>query len=215
MGGLFNGTASPLDRRAGRSTVLYLAIPASWSGPCGRPATPALQPPPKGRSEKRAALPSGPWCGAASDSCGCCRPAATAGALSSTLTDAAAGEPGGLAHMQALPWRTPSGAGEAWWPWSPPSSPSSSGVGPILFRHSSIFLVAGVAMALDFWVLGQAFGQVFTGMATDPDTGPLLILLALAVYRADRALSSGARSSCGTPQEAPPAISTRAGTLVS
>ena len=45
-------------------------------------------------------------------------------------------------------------------------------------------MIVGVAMALDFWVLGQAFGQVFTGMATDPDTGPLLVLLALAVYRA-------------------------------
>ena len=58
------------------------------------------------------------------------------------------------------------------------------GVGPILFRRNAIFLIVGVAMALDFWVLGQAFGQVFTGMATDPDTGPLLVLLALAVYRA-------------------------------
>ena len=68
-------------------------------------------------------------------------------------------------------------------------------------------------MALDFWVLGQAFGQVFTGMATDPDTGPLLVLLALAVYRA------------GVPAEAPaemralerssPAFTTRTGSMAS
>ena len=45
-----------------------------------------------------------------------------------------------------------------------------------------MFLVAGVALALDYWVFGQAFGQAFSGIATDPNTGPLLVLLALALY---------------------------------
>jgi hypothetical protein len=43
------------------------------------------------------------------------------------------------------------------------------------------FVLLGVAMALDWWVLGQAFGQLSSGMATDPNTGPLLVLLALSI----------------------------------
>ncbi len=31
-------------------------------------------------------------------------------------------------------------------------------------------------------MFGEAFGGIFTGLATDPNTGPLLVLLALAVY---------------------------------
>ena len=49
-------------------------------------------------------------------------------------------------------------------------------------RHTTAFLVAGAALALDYWVFGEAFGGMFTGLATDPNTGPLLVLLALAVY---------------------------------
>jgi len=44
---------------------------------------------------------------------------------------------------------------------------------------------AGVVFAVAFWVFGQGLGQLTTGMATDPNTGPLLILLALAVLAAD------------------------------
>ena len=83
------------------------------------------------------------------------------------------------------------------------------GLGPLLFRQSLIFLVAGVALVLDCWVLGQSFGQIFTGMATDPNTGPLVILLALAIYpgAAQNAEAPAARGrSAG-------AISTRASTL--
>ena len=58
------------------------------------------------------------------------------------------------------------------------------GFGPLIARRPTVFLIAGVAMALDFWVLGEALGQVFSGIATDPNTGPLLVLLALALYPA-------------------------------
>ena len=56
------------------------------------------------------------------------------------------------------------------------------GLGPLLSRHPTVFLVAGAALALDYWVFGEAFGQPFSGIMTDPNTGPLLILLALTVY---------------------------------
>ena len=43
-------------------------------------------------------------------------------------------------------------------------------------------LVAGAALSASYWVFGQAFGQVLTGMATDVNAGPLFVLLAVALY---------------------------------
>ena len=68
------------------------------------------------------------------------------------------------------------------------------GLGPLISRHTTVFLTLGAALALDFWVFGEAFGEPFSGIATDPNTGPLLILLALTLYpnRRQRARASGA-----------------------
>jgi hypothetical protein len=41
-----------------------------------------------------------------------------------------------------------------------------------------VFLWISVAVATVFWVIGQGFGGVLTGQATDVNTGPLLVLLA-------------------------------------
>ena len=43
-------------------------------------------------------------------------------------------------------------------------------------------LVLAVALSLIIWVVGQGFGDVFSGSGTDPNTGPLLILLAAAFW---------------------------------
>ena len=56
------------------------------------------------------------------------------------------------------------------------------GLGPLVTRRPTAFLVAGVALSLDFWLLGQSLGGLTTGMATDPNTGPLFVLLALALF---------------------------------
>ncbi len=37
-------------------------------------------------------------------------------------------------------------------------------------------------VAAFIWVFGEAFGQILTGGATDPNSGPLLALLALAYW---------------------------------
>ena len=42
-------------------------------------------------------------------------------------------------------------------------------------------LTAAIVLAVVIWVVGQNFGEIATGSATDPNTGPLLVLLA-AVY---------------------------------
>ena len=43
-------------------------------------------------------------------------------------------------------------------------------------------LVLAVVVAAVFWVFGQAFGEIMTGGATDPNSAPLLALLALAYW---------------------------------
>ncbi|HEV2361322.1 MAG TPA: hypothetical protein VGS21_06455 [Acidimicrobiales bacterium] len=55
------------------------------------------------------------------------------------------------------------------------------GIGPLVTRRRSQFLILGAALSLDFWVLGQSMGGLTTGIATDVNAGPLFVLLALAV----------------------------------
>jgi hypothetical protein len=195
FGGLLNGTSMPLTGAPG-AALLYLAIGVLvW--------------PKKTTTEKSATAVGGPaaaegplgeaggitlwalvWCGFGI--LWLLPSSSNAGALSGALTGAAAGEPGWLAHLQLSVAHSLAGGGGSVALVAAFLS-FAIGAGPILFRRSGIFLIAGVAMALDFWVLGQGFGQLFTGMATDPDTGPLLVLLALAVYRA------GAHADAGAP----------------
>lgn len=44
------------------------------------------------------------------------------------------------------------------------------------------FLALAVALSLAYWVVGQGLGGIFTGSATDPNAGPLFVLLAFAMY---------------------------------
>ena len=55
------------------------------------------------------------------------------------------------------------------------------GLGPLLFRRVEGFLAAGFALTMAFWLTGQGVGSVLTGSGTDPNTGPLLAVLALAM----------------------------------
>ena len=44
------------------------------------------------------------------------------------------------------------------------------------------FLTLAIVLNLVYWVVGQAFGGIFAGGATDPNAGPLFVLLAYAMY---------------------------------
>ena len=58
-------------------------------------------------------------------------------------------------------------------------------IGLLVFRTGwvrRLVIGAGVVLALLFWVFGQSLGKYFTGLATDPNTAPLLILLGLALH---------------------------------
>ena len=37
-------------------------------------------------------------------------------------------------------------------------------------------------LSLAYWVFGQGFGGIFQGGATDPNAGPLFVLLAYVLY---------------------------------
>jgi hypothetical protein len=56
------------------------------------------------------------------------------------------------------------------------------GLGPLVARRPGGFLAAGALLAFLLWIAGQGLvGNVFTGSDTDPNTGPLVILLAAAM----------------------------------
>jgi len=66
---------------------------------------------------------------------------------------------------------------------------------PPAFARSG--LVLAVVLALGIWVVGQDFGMIFTGTATDPNTGPLLVLLA-AIYWPGRVSAPARRTMSST-----------------
>ena len=56
------------------------------------------------------------------------------------------------------------------------------GFGPLLSRRPGAFLAAGAVLSFAMWVLAQGWiGGIFTGSGTDPNTGPLVIVLAMAM----------------------------------
>jgi hypothetical protein len=64
-------------------------------------------------------------------------------------------------------------------------------------RYARGTLVLAIVIAAVIWVFGQAFGAIMTGGGTDPNSGPLLALLALT-YRP-------ARAAAATPTRTAPA----------
>jgi hypothetical protein len=55
-------------------------------------------------------------------------------------------------------------------------------------------LVLAIVVAAVIWVFGEAFGGILTGGGTDPNSGPLLILLALAYWPARVTVTAPART---------------------
>jgi hypothetical protein len=56
-------------------------------------------------------------------------------------------------------------------------------------------ILVAVVVSIFIWVVGQGFGEVFSGSGTDPNTGPLLVLVAAAFWPR----SEGARATT-TPE---------------
>lgn len=53
------------------------------------------------------------------------------------------------------------------------------GLGALINRRVRPFIWASIILSLIFWWVGQSFGQMFTALGTDPNVGPLFVLLTL------------------------------------
>jgi hypothetical protein len=47
-------------------------------------------------------------------------------------------------------------------------------------------LTVGIVVSLAIWVIGQDLGQLYTGQATDPNSAPLIVLMAVALLARPR-----------------------------
>jgi hypothetical protein len=56
------------------------------------------------------------------------------------------------------------------------------GVGVAANWRARQLLALSIVLNLIYWVVGQGFGGIFQGGATDPNAGPLFVLLAVALY---------------------------------
>jgi hypothetical protein len=119
------------------------------------------------------------------------QPAVRAGAgLRAAIAGNAAGEPGWLAaldrHVTAVigPHGPAVAIGLA-------AVFVLAGVGLLIPATARPAVLLAAAAGLAIWVLGENFGMILMGNATDPNTGPLLVLLA-AAYWPRRALGSAA-----------------------
>jgi hypothetical protein len=56
------------------------------------------------------------------------------------------------------------------------------GIGVAIGRSPRTLLWLAIIINLAYWTFGQGFGGIFVGGATDPNAGPLFILLAAALY---------------------------------
>lgn len=179
--GILGGTANPVDGAPGAVILYALLAVLLW------PADRSAQPPPYVAARAvgvRAAqaLWLVLWLSLAFFAV---IPANRAqGALSDVLTDAAAGEPGWLAGLDKGAASLVAGQGLA-------AAVALAvaffvvAVGVFLPRRAArAVLGLAIAAAALIWVIGQALGMILATGATDPNSGPLLILLALAYWPA-------------------------------
>ena len=81
------------------------------------------------------------------------------------------------------------------------------GLGPLVARRPGWFLGAGALFAFLMWIAGQGLvGNVFSGSDTDPNTGPLVILLAAAMVPTVVASKAAWRSPAGEVLRRSPAV---------
>ena len=75
-------------------------------------------------------------------------------------------------------------------------------------RARRIGAVVGAVLAGTIWLFGQNLGDLGSGQSTDPNSAPLLGLLALAVFGSARAASArqtpASTAAAGTPSDPPP-----------
>jgi hypothetical protein len=69
------------------------------------------------------------------------------------------------------------------------------GAGALARRTRTPAVACGLALTLAIWVLGQNLGQLYTGSATDPNSGPVLAVMAIALLATPSAIGEVAAGS--------------------
>ena len=191
LGLIFTGSASALTGAPG-SVFLYgliglMAWPRSAPAEEGEETEPSvgLASSAAGQGIGGAVTPSLVWCGYWSlaailfllpDN-------RTPTSVSSAITGMSSGEPSAYSHFLNS-FGNHFGSGGVGTTWLLAIGSLVIGFGPLVFRRPTPFLAAGGLLATFFWVSGQGLGGIFTGSGTDPNTGPLIVLLALAMVPA-------------------------------
>ena len=183
LGGLFGGGASLLTGAPGSAPMYAIVAVTVWprrdAGPAGLLSDErlALRP-----SRWAAAAWAAIWLGGAVLQL---LPGAdTNASLSMTLSMNASDAPGWLAGLDnQLSW---------WVPWPGVSVildlvilQAAIGIGVLGGRRTRrAAVLAGIVVSLAFWVTGQGLGELWSGISTDPETGPLMVLLGVTVLAA-------------------------------
>src|SRR5258708_14004969 len=70
------------------------------------------------------------------------------------------------------------------------------GIGLAVVRREQLppFLIASIVVSVVFWYFSEAFGGILTGMATDFNSGLLVVVMALAVWPKPSALQTSVRA---------------------
>lgn len=105
----------------------------------------------------------------------------TSAALSSMISGMADGAPGWLAPLQnhTAHWLN----SKSFWTIAVLAAIQALIGLLVLFpgRARRVAVTAGIILSLVFWFVGQGLGQYYSGLATDPNTAPLFILLGVAL----------------------------------
>jgi hypothetical protein len=64
------------------------------------------------------------------------------------------------------------------------------GVGALSRKTRTPAVALGLGLTVAIWVLGQDLGALYTGQATDPNSGPLFALMAIALLAGSRATAA-------------------------
>jgi hypothetical protein len=104
----------------------------------------------------------------------------TGNAISSQMTATASGEPGWYAHFLHSFGQAFTGAG-VWVAVILATASIVIALGPLVSRQPQIFIMLGIGLALAYWVTGEGLGELLTFGGTDPNNGPIVALIGLAV----------------------------------
>jgi hypothetical protein len=183
FGMLFMAMASPLTGAPG--AVLLYPVIGFLVWPTGRDADPdaagiASAAGARGPLGQRAAL--GAWSGfwILSAALWLLPSNRAGGAISSQLSGAAAGEPTWYSHLLTSLSST-IGPHATFISWELALLSLVIGLGPLFSRRPTAFLLVGLILEMAYWITGMALGGIMTGRGTDPNVGPLIALLAIAL----------------------------------